>query len=115
SELRVRTSIESWVKQARSIFRKATFAWFEGFTFPDLTEFRDQGVRAPEREKPAKLEVGVIESLMAAAPQLAKDNQACYTVFLLFSRLGLRNGEQKAMRMSWIERDPETNNGILRI
>lgn len=115
SELRVRTSTQSWVKQARSIFRRGTMSWYDGLTMPELGSFRDQSVRAPEREKPEPLNEGIIAAINAAAPALAKENPALYICFLLFSRLGLRNTEQKAMRMSWIDRNPATGNGQLRI
>jgi hypothetical protein len=115
NELRVRTSTQSWVKQARSIFRRGTMSWFDGLAVPDLTSFREQGVRAPERENPERLDENVIEALNAAAPALAAENPACYIAFLLFSRLGLRNGEQKAARMAWIHRDPDTGAGKLAI
>jgi integrase len=115
SELRVRTSTQSWVKQARSIFRRGTMSWFDGLTMPELGSFRDQSVRAPEREKPEPLNDGIIASINAAAPALALENPALYICFLLFSRLGLRNTEQKAMRMSWIDRNAHTGNGQLRI
>lgn len=106
SELRIRTSIGSVLKQARSIFKKTTMNWFDGLALPDLKKFREQGVETPDRPKPRPLDEGVIESINAAAPQLAKDDPPCYVAHLLFSRLGMRNGEIKAARRCWIERTP---------
>jgi integrase len=106
SELRVRTSIGSWLKQARSIFKRSHMSWFDGLSLPELSSFRDQGVRAPERPRPRPLDEGVLAAINAAAPALAKQSPACYVAHLLFSRLGLRNGEIKAARKSWIVDDP---------
>lgn len=105
SELQVRTSIGSIVKQARSIFKRQTMNWFEALALPDLKGFREQGVQAPERPKPRPLDAGVMAAINAAAPQLAQDDPACYVAHLLFSRLGMRNGEIKAARRGWIVRN----------
>jgi len=106
SELRIRTSIQSWLKQARSIFRKATMNWFDDLALPDLDSFRQQGVKAPERPRPRRLEPAIIAAINRAAPALAKSNPSLYIAHLLFKFLGMRNSEQKAARMAWIERDP---------
>ena len=106
SELRIRTSIQSWLKQARSIFRKATMNWFDDLALPDLESFRRQGVKAPERPRPRRLEPAIIAAITAGAPELARTNPRCYIAHLLFKYLGMRNSEQKAARRSWIERDP---------
>jgi len=105
SELRVRTSISSWLKQARSIFKKTHMNWFDELVLPELTSFREQGVTLPDRPRPRPLDEGVIDSINAAAPMLARENPRCYIAHLLFSRLGMRNVEQKAARWSWIVRD----------
>jgi len=113
SELRVRTSITSWLKQARSIFKRTHMSWFDGFAIPDLKLFREQGVTLPDRPRPRPLDQGVIDSITAAAPVLARENPRCYIAHLLFSRLGMRNVEQKAARKSWIVRNPVGGGGRL--
>ena len=105
SDLRVRTSIGSWLRQARSIFKRSHMNWFEKFMLPNLDSFRGQGVRAPERPRPQPLDEGVIDAINAAAPALAESSPACYIAHLLFSRLGLRNCEIRAARKSWIVED----------
>lgn len=105
SELRVRTTIASRVKQARSIFKKSSMHWFDALSLPDLQSFRDYGVKQPERPNPRPLDEGVIGRVNEAAPILAKADPACYVAHLLFSRLGMRNGEIKAARRAWIARD----------
>lgn len=102
SELRVRTTIESRLKQARSIFKRSHMNWFEDLSLPDLTKFREQGVKHPERPAPRPLDEGVIAQLNAAAPALAIADPPVYVAFLLFSRCGMRNGEIKVSRWSWI-------------
>jgi len=113
SELRVRTSISSWLKQARSIFKKTHMSWFDGLVLPDLASFREQGVTLPDRPRPRPLDKGVIDSINGAAPTLALENPRCYIAHLLFSRLGMRNVEQKAARRGWIDRDPVHGGGRL--
>jgi len=106
SELRVRTSIGSWLKQARSVFKRSHMAWFEDLALPDLESFRTQGVTNPERPRPRPLDDHVMLKINAAAPALARDNPRCYIAHLLFKFLGMRNSEQKMARKSWIVRSP---------
>jgi integrase len=107
SELRIRTSIGSWVRQARSIFKTSHMDWFEDLALPDLKKFRDQGVTAPERPRPRPLDEGVIDQVNAAAPALKLEDPACYASHLLFTRLGMRNIEQVNARRSWITRNAD--------
>jgi hypothetical protein len=104
SELRVRTSICSVVRQARSVFKRSLINWYDGLPLPDLDHFRRQGVAAPDRPKPRPLDDGVLDKLNADAPRLAKQDPACYVAHLLFSRMGMRNGEIKAARWTWLVR-----------
>ena len=104
SENQVRGYIYSRVKQARSIFKRSHMNWFDELVLPDLTNFRDQGVTAPQRPKPRPPDEGVMEAILADAPKLAERSPAIYVTFLLFSQLGLRNGEIKAARRPWIRR-----------
>lgn len=105
SELRVRTTIGSTLRQARAIFRPETLHWFDGMTLPpDLAKFRRQGVKAPNRPKPAPLDYGVIEALEADAPRLEREEPALYAAFLLFSLCGLRNSEIEHARVGWLRR-----------
>ena len=103
SNLKVRTSIGSWLKQARSIFKRSRMSWFEDLNLPNLDSFREQGVQTPDRPRPRPLDPSVIAKMNAAVPALAKSNPAAYIAHLMFSRLGLRNSEIKAARKSWIE------------
>ena len=109
SELRVRTSIGSWVRQARSIFKKSHMNWFEDLALPDLKSFREQGVTAPDRPRPRPLDEGVIDTVNAEAPALALTNPRCYIAHLLFKCLGMRNSEQKFARRTWIRLTPHLN------
>lgn len=102
SELRVRSYIYSRTKQAKAIFKKAWMNWYEKLVLPDLTSFREQGVTAPDRPKPRRLDEGVMEAIEADVPRLAREQPAVYATFLLFSQLGLRNGEIKFARRNWI-------------
>jgi integrase len=109
AELRVRTSIGSILRQARSIFARKYVHWYEGMTLPDLAEFRAQGVRAPKRRgDPRPLDESAIAALFKDSKQLAVDDPACYVAFILFAILGMRNSEIRFARKSWLRR---TENG----
>ena len=100
---RTRTSIRSYVVQARSIVAPRKMRFYDDLTLPDLTGFRSEKVQMPKRQKPRALDVGVIAAINAAAPKLAESDPAVYVAFLMFSRLGLRNVEIRNARWSWIE------------
>lgn len=107
SERRIRESICSVVRQARSIFKRPTMSWYDGLALPDLEQFRRQGVTAPDRPKPRPLAPGIIESMGEATAALAAADPACYLSHLLFKYLGMRNQEQKFARRGWIVRTPD--------
>lgn len=100
---RTRTSIRSYVVQARSIVAPGKMRFYDDLTLPDLSSFRSEKVEMPRRTKPRALVVGVIAAINAAASRLAESDPAVYMAFLMFSRLGLRNVEIRNARWSWIE------------
>jgi integrase len=105
SELRVRTSIGSTVRQARSIFSRKYLHWYENLSLPNLDEFKTQGVLAPKRRgDPRPLDEEAIAAMFAASKQLAVDDPSCFVTFVLFSLLGMRNGEISAARKNWLRR-----------
>ena len=111
SELRVRTSIGSTVRQARSIFSRKYLHWYENLALPNLDEFKLQGVLAPKRRgDPRPLDESAIAAMFAASKQLAIDDPSCYVAFILFALMGMRNGEISAARKGWIRR---TDNGFM--
>ena len=109
AELRVRTSIGSVVRQARSIFAPKYMHWFEHMTLPNLAEFRAQGVRPGKRRgDPRPLDETAIAALFENSKRLAVDDPPAYVAFILFSLMGMRNVEIRAVRKSWLRR---TENG----
>jgi site-specific recombinase XerC len=100
---RARSSIRSYVVQARSLVAPRKMRFYEGVHLPDLTSFRNERIEMPKRSKPRALDTGVIAAINAAAKKLAATDPAVYVVFLMFSRLGLRNVEIRNARWSWIE------------
>jgi integrase len=104
SELRIRTTIASTLRMARSMFKKSSLNWFDDLGIPDLKQFRDQGTTSPDRPKPQPLDPGVIEAINAAAPRLKIDDPPVYAAHLLFKFCGLRNGEARSARWSWVTR-----------
>jgi integrase len=107
SELSVRTSIQSIIGQARSIFKKSSLNWYRDFNMPDLTNFMRQGFERPRRMGAERLPEGAIAAIAAAAPKLALTNPRLYIAHLLFKHLGMRNSEICAARKSWIALTPE--------
>jgi len=100
---RARTSIRSYVVQARSLVAPRKMRFYEHLNLPDLTSFRNERVEMPKRSKPRALDMGAIAAINTAAPKLASTDPAVYVAFLMFSRLGLRNIEIRNARWSWIE------------
>ena len=100
---RARTSIRSYVVQARSLVAPRKMRFYDDLHLPDLSGFRNERVEMPKRTKPRALDIGVIAAINAAAPKLAETDPAVYVAFLMFSRLGLRNVEIRNARWSWIE------------
>jgi len=105
SELRVRTSIGSTLRQARSVFSRKILHWFDGMNLPDLSAFKNQGVQTVERPKPRRLDQLAIASMFEAAPKLAKDDPGTYIAFMMMALLGMRNSEIRYARRAWIEQD----------
>ena len=106
SELRVRTSIGSTVRQARSIFSRKYLHWYENLSLPNLEEFKAQGVLAPRRRgDPRPLDEAAIAAMFAASKQLAIDDPSCYVAFILFALLGMRNTEISQARKGWLRRN----------
>ena len=100
---RARSSIRSYVVQARSLVAPRKMRFYEGSHLPDLSGFRNERIEMPKRSKPRALDTGVIAAINAAAPKLASTDPAVYVAFLMFSRLGLRNVEIRNARWGWIE------------
>ena len=98
-----RSSIQSYVVQARSLVAPRKMHFYEGLRLPDLSSFRNERIEMPKRTKPRALNTGVIAAINSAAPNLAKSDPAVYVAFLMFSRLGLRNIKIRNAKWSWIE------------
>jgi integrase len=106
AEMRVRTSITSRVRQARSIFSPKCMHWYEDLNLPNLDGFRAQGVRAPRRRgDPRPLDEAAIAGMFEDSTRLAVEDPACYVAFILFSLMGMRNSEIKKARKGWLRRN----------
>jgi integrase len=107
AEMRVRTSITSRVRQARSIFSPKCMHWYEDLNLPNLDGFRAQGVRAPRRRgDPRPLDEASIAGMFEDSKRLAVEDPACYVAFILFSLMGMRNSEIKKARRCWLRSGP---------
>jgi integrase len=107
---RVRTSIESVVRQARSIFTRKYMHWYDGMglSAAGLVEFRQQGVLAPKRARHAKpLNEEAIAAVVEDSKRLALEDPSVYVAFILFAFLGMRNCEIVAARRNWIRRNAD--------
>jgi integrase len=104
-EISAHSLASNWVK-AKCVLGRKFLPHYEdaGLKIPDLKSFLGAQVEQPDRRLPRALDEGVIRSIMAAAPELKREDPACYVAFLLFSRLGMRNVEIEAARWDWIER-----------
>jgi integrase len=105
AEMRVRTSICSTVRQARSMFSRKYIHWFENMALPNLAEFKAQGVFPPRRRgDPRPLDEAAITAMFADSKRLAIEDPSCYVAFVLFALLGMRNSEISAARKNWLRR-----------
>jgi len=112
AELRVRTSIASVVRQARSIFAPRYVHWYEHMVLPNLAEFRAQGVRQGKRRgDPRPLDESAIAALFENSKRLAVDDPPAYVVFILFALMGMRNSEIRHARRGWLR--PTENGGAM--
>jgi hypothetical protein len=107
---RVRTSIASYLRQARSVVAPAKIKFYEGMKLPDLSGFRAEKVETPQRSLPRPLDMKALVAMEGATPTLAREDPAVYVAHLLFSRLGLRNIEIVAARTHWVS---DGNIGII--
>jgi integrase len=104
-DLSKQTRASNWTK-AKCIFGRKYLGFYSdaGLKLPDLQSFLSATVGQADRRLPRALDEGVIRSIIAAAPDLKREDPACYVAFLLFSRLGMRNIEIRCARWNWIER-----------
>jgi hypothetical protein len=119
---RAAVTINSTLAQARSVLSPKVAHLYEGLELPDLSGFRavrKLKIEADLSYKPLpQICLDAIErdaqllrdgqSAVAAAAGVTPEEQPpVYLVYLLMSRLGLRNSEAWAARWSWIERRPD--------
>lgn len=99
-------SANAVLRKARSLFCGRAMLLYKKIKLGDVDSFMkvlllNEGTRkwrAPARE--------TIEAILKAADELKKTNPRLHLVFGHFSRLGLRNKEIEAARLSWIEKRP---------
>jgi len=68
---RTRTSIRSYIVQARSVVAPRKMRFYHDLTVPDLSSFRNEKDEMPKRTKPHALDLGVTAAINAAT--LSKD------------------------------------------
>lgn len=118
------SSTKSSLSQARSVFSPAILYIYDGLKLPDLSGFRvairfntgeDSGFEPIPHDAIARMEEAAI-ALRAVDP-------ATWLVYMLMSRLGLRNIEMERATLSWLRQDesgnwhldiPETKGGTAR-
>jgi hypothetical protein len=117
---RAAITINSTMAQARSVLAGKVMHLYQDLKLPALTEWH--GVRRLKVDADVSyrpLPQSCIDAIEAEARLLregrstvaadlgieAANQQKIYLVYLLMSRLGLRNSEAEAARWSWIERD----------
>jgi len=94
---RARSSIRSYVVQARSLIAPRKMRFYEDLRLPDLSSFRNERIEMPKRTKPRALNTGVIAAINAAAPKLKSRESRVGTA----SRIDLsRNSSSTASRFT---------------
>lgn len=121
---RSESGVRSVLVQARSVFSPSLLYIYEGLKLPDLAGFRvaikfdtsaDTGFDPIAPEK--------IEAMETAAGALRQSDPATWLVYMLMSRLGMRNVELERATLDWLRPDddgvwhlaiPETKGGLAR-
>lgn len=107
-ENRTRRTINSILRQARSVIKKDMMAKFKGLRLPDLNGFRDADAGEDPKKRyrlpPKELRASTHE----AAAKLRETDPAKYMVYLLCYHVGMRAKEAASARWDWFE---EKDNG----
>lgn len=121
---RSESGIRSALVQARSVFSPALLYIYDGLKMPDLTGFRVP-IRFSTTEENGfdPIPPEIIASMESAAHQLQTVDPATWLVYMLMSRLGMRNVEIERATLTWLTADdtgtwhldiPETKGGLAR-
>ena len=105
-----KTSCNSTIRQARSLFANKVVKFMQGLRLPETTPF--EGVEFYERQNSrysSKIDAG--EIVTAAHNQLAKTNPQAFLAFLLAIGAGLRRGEIDGLCWNQID----TKRGIIKV
>jgi integrase len=121
---RSESGIRSSLVQARSVFSPALLYIYDGLKIPDLAGFR-VAVRFDTGEDTGfdPIPAATIERMESAAQSLREVDAATWIVYMLMSRLGMRNVEIERATIDWLRADesgtwhlaiPETKGGLAR-
>lgn len=98
----VRTTIQTTLRCARSVFGAARMRYYEDLKLGDVSGFLSEPTQAPQRRRPQAPDGAAIARMVAALPALRESSPAVYCAFLLMARMGLRPVEVQAARVSWV-------------
>ncbi len=121
---RSESGIKSALAQARSVFSPSLLYIYEGLKLPDMAGFR-VAIRFSTGDDTGFVPIppAIVESMEAAATGLRQSDPATWVVYMLMSRLGMRNVEIERATIDWLSQDaaghwsldiPETNSGTAR-
>lgn len=105
---RANGTINSMLRQAKSVFSKRSLEFYQGLKLPDLTGFMGITRLAEADHSYQPLNEFTVARMQAAAQKLKNENPPLYLVYLLFLRMGLRNSEIVSAKWTWVE---ENQNG----
>jgi integrase len=98
----VRTTIQTTLRCARSVFAPARMRYYEDMKLGDVAGFVSEPTQAPQRRRPQAPDASAIGRMVAALPELKERAPAVYCAFLLMARMGLRPVEVQAARVCWV-------------
>ncbi|MFZ4775127.1 MAG: hypothetical protein ACOYM3_07185 [Terrimicrobiaceae bacterium] len=121
---RSETGIKSTLVQARSVFSPSLLYIYKDLRLPDLAGFR-VAIRFDTSKDVGFVPIPpeMIEKMESSALHLREADPATWLVYMLMSRLGMRNIEIERAALSWLRPDdngvwhldiPETKDGLAR-
>jgi integrase len=107
-------TINSYIRQARSIFADEYLALYRDLELPDLIELRRVSLfKKPGSTRYVPIQRGVIEAMEAEIQGLRASRSDLYLAFYLMLRLGMRVSEVVNARREWIEEWPTIDGGTI--
>lgn len=96
------TTLNSYIRSARSIFSKKLLAHYQDLSLPDFIPFHDIP-QLPEPSHRYRSKIDVAQLILSASQELKQDDPVCWIIFLLAIGVGLRSNEIDKLMIEQID------------